>query len=112
MLIAYSLEKRRATLFNRARSREIERFATELAREFAEKYPLAEAQGERNVVKKLARAIDDACDHAAAIQKDKRLGVYGKAKLGTRFKYELKELGYDDKFVDEILHNVLLRIAR
>lgn len=99
-------------LFNRARSREVERFAIELARAFAEKYPLADAQGERNVVRKLARTIDAACDRAAAFQKEKRLGVYGKAKLGTAFKWELKELGYRDDFVDELTSTVLMHLAR
>jgi hypothetical protein len=42
----------------------------------------------------------------------KKLGVYGKAKLGTTFKWELKELGYDDDFVDEFTRNLLLHLSR
>ena len=99
-------------LFNRARSREIERFATELAREFAEKHPLTDVQGERNSTKKIARAIDEVCNRAAAFQKEKQLGVYGKAKFGTAFKWELKELGYGDDFIDELTRSILMRIAR
>jgi len=93
-------------------SRDIEQFATKLAREFVEACPLAETKGERGSVKKLASAIDAACERAAAFQKEKKLGVYGKAKLGTTFKWELKELGYDDEFVDEFTRNLLLRLSR
>lgn len=99
-------------LFNRSRSRDIEQFATELAREFSRVYSVADAKSERNTVKKLAHAIDAACERAAAFQKENKLGVYGKAKLGTSFKWELKELGYDNEFVDEFTRNVLLRLAR
>ncbi len=100
-------------LFNLFKSgREIEQFATDLARDFAKACPAADVQGERNAVKKLASAIDATCDRAAAFHKDKKLGVYGKAKLGTTFKWELKSLGYADEFVDELTRNLLLRLSR
>jgi hypothetical protein len=99
-------------LFDRTRSRDIEQFATDLARDFAKAYSLADAKSERNSVKKLARAIDAACERATTFQKEKKLGVYGKAKLGTTFKWELKTLGYDDAFVDEFTRSILLRLSR
>lgn len=94
------------------RGREIEQFAAGLARDFAKACPPAEVRGERNTVKKLAAAIDTACDRAAVFHKDKKLGIYGKAKLGTTFKWELKSLGYSDDFVDELTRSLLLRLAR
>ena len=99
-------------LFNRVSNREIEKFATDVARDFAKACPLAETQGERGSVKKLARSIDAACARAAAFQKEKKLGVYGKAKLGTTFKWELKALGYDDDFIDEFTRNLMLHVSR
>jgi hypothetical protein len=99
-------------LFNRARRREIEDFAIELARAIAKQYPRADAQGGRNAMRKLANAIDAACERAAAFQKEKRLGVYGKAKFGTAFKWELKDLGYRDDFVDELTRSVLMHLSR
>ena len=94
------------------RSRDIEQFATELARDFAKHYSIADAQSERNTVKKLTHAMDVAIERAVSFHKEKKLGVYGKAKLGTTFKWELKELGYNDEFVDEFTRNVLLRLSR
>jgi len=99
-------------LFNRVSNRDIEQFATEVAREFAKACPLADTRGERSSLRKLARSIDAACERAAAFQKEKKLGVYGKAKLGTAFKWELKELGYEDEFVDEFTRNLLMRLSR
>lgn len=99
-------------LFNRGRTRDIEKFATEVARDFAKACPLAETQGERGSMKKLARSIEAACERAAAFQKEKKLGIYGKAKLGTTFKWELKALGYDDDFIDEFTRNLMLRLSR
>ncbi len=99
-------------LFNRVRSRDIEQFATEVARDFAKACPLAEMQRERSSVKTLARSIDAACARVAAFQKEKKLGWYAKAKLGTTFKWELKALGYDDEFIDEFTRNLLLHLSR
>ena len=98
-------------LFNRIRTRDIEQFATELARDFSKAYPLSDAEGERSATKKLARAIDTACGRAAVFQKEKKLGVYGKAKLGTTFKWELKALGYGDDFIDEFTRKLLLHLS-
>jgi len=99
-------------LFNRVSNRDIEQFATEVARDFSKACPLVDMQGGRSSLKKVARSIDAACERAAAFQKEKKLGVYGKAKLGTAFKWELKELGYADEFVDEFTRNLLMRLSR
>ena len=47
----------------------------------------------------------------AEFQRAKRLGVYGKAKFGTAFKYQLKDLGYDEDLVDELLRTLLIRMS-
>jgi hypothetical protein len=100
-----------AMAFGKAHSREIEEFGVTLARDFSKAYSLADATGERKVIKKLARAIDATCDRASAYQKEKKLGVYGKAKLGTAFKWELKSIGYRDDFIDELTQNMLMHLS-
>jgi len=97
--------------FGKARSRDIEEFGVALARDFSKAYSLADASSDRKVLKKLARAIDATCDRAATFQKDRKLGVYGKAKLGTAFKWEMKSLGYRDDFIDELTQNLLLHLS-
>ena len=98
-------------MFGRSSSKEAEDFAIELVREFAERFPPdAPARGaQRTAV--FARAVDSLWGRVADFQRAKRLGVYGKAKFGTAFKYQLKELGYEDDLVDELVRTLLIRMS-
>jgi hypothetical protein len=86
-------------------SREIEEFAVSLARDFTARVPPGSGTGD---AARIARAIDDVCNRAREFQRQKRLGIYGRAKLGTSFKFELKNSGYEDDFIDTLTHQVLL----
>jgi len=97
--------------FNRKRSREIEDFAIALARDIVGRCPAAEALEGDHISMRLARAIDEACTRAAAYQREQRLGMYGKAKLGTAFKTELKETGYPEAFVDSLTRQLLIKMS-
>ena len=97
--------------FNRKRSREIEDFAIALAREVADRCPVAEVFEGDHMSMRLARAIDEACTRAAAYQREQRLGMYGRAKLGTAFKLQLKETGYPEQFVDSLTRQLLFKIS-
>jgi len=59
----------------------------------------------------VARAIDEICNRAAEYQRTNRLGVYGKAKLGTEFKLKLKDSGYRGEFVDELTTRLLMSLS-
>ena len=101
-------------MFEGLRSKDAENFAIELVREFSRRYPpdapQAPAQGaKRDAV--FARAVDDLWGRVADFQRAKRLGVYGKAKFGTAFKYQLKELGYEEELVDELVRTLLIRMS-
>lgn len=86
-------------------SQEIDDFAIALAREFATRIPPDAGHAEPA---RLARAIDDICNRAKAFRTEKKLGIYGKARIGTSFKIELKEAGYPADFVDEFTQHMLL----
>jgi hypothetical protein len=60
------------------------------------------------VAQRVARVIDDIINRARAFQKERRLGIYGRAKVGTSFKYELKSAGYPQDFVDDLTRQLLL----
>jgi hypothetical protein len=86
------------------RSREIDDFAIELAREFTRLVPPgAEPPG----TQRIAKAIDEICGRAKAFQQEKRLGIYGRAKVGTSFKFELKNKGYPREFINELTRQLL-----
>jgi hypothetical protein len=80
----------------------IEAFASGLAADLAKRYPPAlelDASKKRNPTR-LAKALDSAFNRAIAFQREHRLGLYGKAKLGNTFRWELKRLGYPEEFID------------
>jgi hypothetical protein len=96
-------------MFNWKRSREIEAFAVALARGFAGRFPPEESPEPKTA--RLAGAIDDACNRAAAYQREHRLGIYGKAKFGTCFKFELKQKGYPEEFIETFTRQLLLTMS-
>ncbi|MCC6212858.1 MAG: hypothetical protein IT513_17620 [Burkholderiales bacterium] len=94
-------------MFRLMGSREIDEFAGSLVREFATRFP-----PEKNFdAAPLARAIDEICGRAKAYQREKRLGVYGKARMGTAFKFELKTAGYPEDFIDAFTRQLLLLMS-
>lgn len=97
-------------MFRRLRPRELEDFATELALEFSKHCP-PEKLGKDARPVKLARAVDGICNRAAAFQREKQLGLYRKAKLGTAFKLQLVESGYSRDFVDELTYALLTKMS-
>src|SRR6476659_7599779 len=80
----------------------IDEFALKLAADLAARYPPAlenEKPRKRNP-QRLAKAFDDTFNRAIDFQQEQKLGIYGKARLGNTFKWELKRLGYPDDFID------------
>ena len=98
-------------MFDRKRSREIEDFAIALARDIAGRCPPAEAYEGDHISMRLARAIDEAFTRASAYQREHRLWMYGRAKLGTAFKLELKQSGYPNEFVDNVTRQLLFKMS-
>lgn len=96
---------------NRKSSTEIEAFAIALAGDIAGRCAAADAYEADHISMRLARAIDDACARAVAYQREHSLGMYGKAKLGTAFKLELIQKGYDTELVDGLTRQLLLKMA-
>jgi hypothetical protein len=95
-------------MFKLQRSRDIEEFTVALVRDFSSRFPPGTASGDRA---RLARAIDETCNRAKAFRLEKRLGIYGRAKMGTSFKFGLKNAGYPDDFVDDFTRQLLLIIS-
>ncbi len=58
--------------------------------------------------KLLARVLQRARDFAAAHP----LNTYKKARLSNRLKWTLRDLGHEDDFVDLLVREVLLALAR
>src|SRR3954462_11924004 len=94
------------------RGREIEAFAANLARDFAGRCAPDKASAAGNsAAMQLARAIDDVCNRATAYRREQKLGMYGKAKLASTFKLELKEIGYSADFIDALTRQLVLKMS-
>jgi hypothetical protein len=92
-------------------SRDVEDFAIELARELFKRCPPDKSGGNQSAMT-VAKAVDDVCNRAAEFQREKRLGMYRKARLGTEFKMQLREMGYESEFVDELTGRMLIKMSR
>jgi hypothetical protein len=94
------------------RAREIEAFAATLAHDFAGRCaPDKASAADRSAAMQLARAIDDVCNRATAYRREQDLGMYGKAKLASTFKLELKEMGYSADFIDALTRQLVLKMS-
>ena len=83
------------------RNARIDDFGIKLANEVANRVPPGTGTAKKGN-EKYAKAIDYALSLTIAFQRDNRLGVYGKARLFNSFKWQLKQLGYPDDFVDQM----------
>jgi hypothetical protein len=80
----------------------VDEFALKLATELAQRYPpeLENSKPKKRNPQRLAKAFDATFNNAIDFQNKQKLGVYGKARLGNTFKWELKRLGYPDDFIN------------
>ena len=89
-------------LFDFGKQGLVDEFALKLAADLAQRYPpeLETVKPRKRNPQRLAKAFDDTFNRAIDFQREARLGIYGKARLGNTFKWELKRLGYPDDFID------------
>lgn len=89
-------------------------FAKSLAGDIAKRYPPAIDQqpDKRPSVNRLTRVVEDACAKVVDFQAEHRLGWYGKAKLGSAFRWELAELGFTKQFVEFATEAVIVHVTQ
>jgi hypothetical protein len=99
-------------LSNWLQGKHIDVFSRELAQEFARRYSLEMAQEppDKKMGRKLDRALTVVYRQAREFRKDRRLGVYGTARLGNGFKWELKEMGYRQDFIEQATKGLILNV--
>ena len=101
-------------LLDKLLGRDIDVFAKELAEMIAKRYPPAlDKSAERRVSpNRITKVLEDALETAGEFAKSHRLGVYKRAKLANTFKWELKELGYSEKFVEVATEGLVVYVTR
>jgi hypothetical protein len=95
-------------------SKPINEFAKFLADALAKRYPPAlDINPEKKISEaRLVKVLEETLGQAADFQRSHRLGLFGKAKLGNEFKWQLKELGYTDNFVDLATEGLMVYVTR
>lgn len=90
---------------SKEKSARITAFADQLVQDIVKRFPVEkEAQLGTNKLKparQLGRTANDLERSVVAFQQEAGLGIYGKAKLLNRLKWELKEKGYGEEFIDQ-----------
>jgi hypothetical protein len=88
--------------------------AKSLAQHLAKRYPPAIANNPVQMVsqQRLSDILEEVFAEAADFTRENKLGWYKRAKLGREFRWELKEMGYDDKFIDVATEGLIARITR
>ncbi len=95
------------------RRKEINAFALALAHDLGRRFPPSgEGRHDTGAKNQLASITGGLYARALQFRQTRNLGVYGKAKLGNVFRWRLKEMGYSEKFVDEVTHRLVVHLAK
>jgi len=92
---------------------EVDKFAKDLANDISQRYPVAIANDPSRKVSanRLTAILEDAFSQASKFSTENKLGYFKKAKLGNTFRWELKEMGYDDKFVEVATEGLIVFVT-
>jgi hypothetical protein len=95
-------------------SKKINEFAKQLATNLSKRYPPAlDVNPEKKIsANRLTKVLEEALQSASEFQRENRLGLLGKAKLGNEFKWQLKELGYSEQFIDVATEGLMVYVTR
>jgi hypothetical protein len=93
---------------------EIDATVQALVGELLRRYPpqMASGEGRRLSPQAVTNILEAVINKAVAKSQELQLGVVGKAKLGTEFKFALKEKGYPDKFVEVATEALVVYVSR
>ena len=82
----------------------------EIARSVCALFARAETGGSARKDGKIREKFDRLVEGSALAVRGQRFNLYQKAKFGNTLKWELREAGYPDEFVDEFVMLLLVRI--
>jgi hypothetical protein len=91
-------------------TRAAEDFATRIAREIRDSMPPTDQLPARKELGKRAKKIDRVISQTNAFGQANRLNFYKKAKLANTLKWSLKEAGYSELFIEEMVRVVLANL--
>ncbi len=101
-------------LFSFLGKSDVTEFAKTLAASLAKRYPPSiDAATEKKISEaRLTKVLEDVLNQATEFQRERQLGLFGKAKLGNEFRWQLKELGYTEKFIEVATEGLMVYVTR
>jgi hypothetical protein len=89
-------------------------FAKIMGRRITTRCPPVIANNPEQIVsqKRIAEILEEIFSSAPQFRGENRLGILGRAKLGHAFKWELREIGYEEKFVDFATEKLIKQLTR
>lgn len=92
----------------------LDEFARALVTEVTTRYTpeMAAAGKGKKAEARLGKALEVVERRVEEYRRANKLGVYGKARVGNTFKWELKERGYDAAFVEDVTRAVIMSLSR
>jgi len=94
---------------------EVDRFARAVVDEVMRRLPPTQiGDSGKRTRERISRMTDVLSDQVRAFALSQRLNVYKRARLGNRVKWQLKDAGYPQAFVDAFTYELvtLLAVAR
>ena len=102
----------RVALFGLVNTQELEAFAESLASDLRRRFPPAsEARTDPGAAHQIRVILEGLSARAVRYQTEHGFGVYRKAKLGSVFKWKLRELGYSESFSERATKEIITRLA-
>jgi hypothetical protein len=99
-------------LFGMVDTNSLDEFAQALAADLVRRFPpSSETRTDPGAKHQLKVILEGLGARAVRFKSEHRLGIYKKAKLGTTFKFRLKEAGYSDAFVERATNDIIKRIS-
>ena len=92
-------------------AREAGKFGTTLAEMLIERTPVEGKLGKRMAHKKHEAMLHQLEQHVTRFGAEHKLNAYKKAQLGNRFKWTLRDKGYDAEYVDQLTHWLMLKLG-
>ena len=88
--------------------------AKNVAQRIATRYPPVIANNPERTVspERIAEILQEAFASVPQFHQNGPLGLLGRTKLGNIFKWELREIGYEDEFVDFAAKNLAERLTQ
>ena len=87
-----------------------EKFGQDLAQFFIQRIPLATEKGKSKNLAKQLEVVDKMYLKIEQFKLNNKLNVFKKAKLGSAFKFELLNAGYEPAFVDKVTKGIMLKL--